>query len=109
MYSRKLTITVLFTIILSAGAVFLGPAEAAQTHDSQGWAGASLPEVFSVRALVESVMGLAHTLWTTKTNPPSQNPPPGSQPQNGGEEGPGICPIGHQWCHHHHHGEDGGH
>jgi hypothetical protein len=114
MHSRKLTIIVLFTIVLSAGAVFLAPAEAAKTRDSWARAGASLPEVFSIRALMESVLGFAHTLWAAKSSPPPQNPPPNPSPTRG-EEGPGICPngqpSGQHWtqCSHHSGSGYGGH
>ena len=94
MFSRKLTKVTVFTLTLSAGAVFVAPAGAAQSRDVRGRAGSSRQEVWSPGAAFAGLLALWATPWGSR----QPNPPGSASPQflKNRDEGPGICPVGQQ-------------
>jgi hypothetical protein len=92
MSSRTLRRTLTLTLVLSAGALSLRPAEAAPLRNGSRPAGPAVQvELFS-RNVIEVVKDFLGLLKDSPPGPPNGG---GSDPHGGmGREGTGICPHG---------------
>jgi hypothetical protein len=90
MLSRKHRSTLVLSLMLSAGALALPPAEAAPSRSSHPNAGSAVQTDLFTRSLIETVKNLWGLL---KDAPPG--PPPGNDPKGpNNREGSGMCPVG---------------
>jgi hypothetical protein len=89
MLSRKYRRTLAFTLVLSAGALTLPPAEASPGRSGPPQAGPAVQTQAFMRSLIETVKNL----WgLVKDAPPPGHRGPG--PYSQGDEGPSVCPHG---------------
>ena len=89
MLSRKHRRTLVLSLMLSAGALVLPPAQAAPGRGSHRNAGSAVQTDLFTRSLIETVKNLWGLL---KDAPPG--PPPGDPKPPNNREGSGMCPVG---------------
>lgn len=90
MLSRKHRRMLVLSLMLSAGALGISPAEAAPGRSDSLKGGSAVQMQLFTRSLIETVKNLWGLLKDAPPGPPSGNDP--REPSN--REGSGMCPIG---------------
>jgi hypothetical protein len=95
MSSSKYRRMLVLSLVLSAGALALPPAEAAPGRSSHPNAGSAVQKDLFTRSLIETVKNLWGLLKDAPPRPPHGNGNGSSgPPYYNGDEGPSVCPHG---------------